>query len=408
MLSRKEVEAALERVFPVAERFGLDPGHVHFDIVPSAMVQTLASSGGLPVRYGHWSFGKARQRLQTAFDFRMTQIYELVLNHVPAYAFIDQSCSKAQVLMIAAHVLAHADYFRHHRGFADVPTDMVAVAARHRRTLETLRRIHGDEQVETLLNAAHVLADFSGETLSKAGIGDLADDVLGFAARHAPRLEEWERQVLSIVWEETRYFWPQVMTRLANEGYATFFHTRLLRQLDLSPQEIWETAKLNAQIVQVSPPQLNPYRLGYQLFDEAFRQGGFAAVFAARDLYDDVGLVRAYLTSDGVLTAGLTVYREDDAKPLNRPVRAEEVKRRLLTDLDRAGLPRLLVEEHGVNGLVLRHRHDGRDLDFAELPFALKAVAERLWKGPVTLLTHRQGVAHRVSHDGREWLDQVI
>jgi stage V sporulation protein R len=70
-------------------------------------------------------------------------------------------------------------------------------------------------------------------------------------------------------------------------------------------------------------------------------------------------------------------------------------------------MPRITVEPSDAQTLVLRHHHDGRDLDFAELPWALKQVAERLWKGPVVLLTKRQHVPHRVSHDGREWLDQV-
>lgn len=407
MLSREVLQRTCERVFPVAESLGLNPGHVHFEVVPAEMVQTLASYGGLPVRYGHWSFGKTQQRLKTAFDYRLTQIYELVLNHVPAYAFVDQSCSEPQAIMIVAHVAAHADFFRHHRGFSHLPTDMVSVAARHRRRLEGFRELYGAVAVETLLDAAHVLAEFTGESLADARIGEAPDDVLGYAALHARHLEEWERQVLSIVWEEARYFWPQQLTRTANEGYATFFHTEILRRMDLTPEEHWETARLNAQIVQVSPPQLNPYRLGYLLYREAQLHGGYGEVFEARDVYDDAGLVRAYLRDEHAVQAGLALYRERDARPTPRPAPPAEIKKKLLMDLDRAGLPRLRVESEGEE-LVLRHAYDGRDLDFSELPFALKLVSERIWKGPVVVLTERQRVPHRVVHDGLEWQDQVI
>ncbi len=407
MLSAQELEEAAARVFPAAEKLGLAPGHVHFELVPAELVQTLASYGGLPVRYGHWSFGKTQQRLKTAFDFRATQIYELVINHVPAYAFVDRSCSLAQALMIVAHVSAHADFFRHHRGFSHLPIDMVSVAARHRRQLEEFRQAYGHLAVETLLDAAHILADFTGESLAGTPIGERPDDVLGYVTLNAPRLLDWERQVLSIVWEEARYFWPQQLTRTANEGYATFFHTKILRELSLSPAEHWETAHLNAQIVAVSPPQLNPYRLGYLLFSEAYHRGGYPELFQARDLYDDAGLVRAYLSADHAIQAGLALYRERDVESVPRLAPLEDLKQQLLTDLDRAGLPRLVVEKGG-SELSLRHLYDGRDLDFAELPFALKLVAERIWQGPVAIYTQRQRVPHRASHNGLEWSDQVV
>lgn len=408
MLSEDRISRLLDRTLPVAENLGLAAGHVHFELVSPTAIQGLASQGGLPVRYSHWSFGKSQQRLKTAFDFRLTQIYELVINNVPAYAFVDETVSDAQALMIAAHVLAHADFFRHHRAFQRVPTDMVARAARHRRQMAQYRQTYGDHVVESLLDAAHVLADFSGESLGESPMGDRADDVLGYAARYAPRLHDWEREVLAMVWQEARYFWPQQVTKVANEGYATFFHTRILREMDLSAEESWETARLNAQIVQVTPPQLNPYRLGYLLFQEAWAAGGMDRVFQARDLYDDVGLVRAYLDDDLLPRAGLALYREREAHPEPRQAPPQEIRQRLIRDLDRAGLPRLVVEGSDSTTLTLRHLYDGRDLDYAQLPFALKQVAERLWKGSVAVLSMRQRVPHRLSHDGHDWVDQVV
>lgn len=408
MLTSDALARACDRVMPVAEALQLSPGPIHFELVPPEAVPVLAANDGLPIRYGHWSFGKSQQRLKTAFDFRLTQIYELVINHVPAYAFIDQRCTPAQALMIVAHVTAHADFFRHHRGFSELARDMVAVASRHRRTIDALRQQFGIQAVESLLDAAHILVEFSGDGLTRNSIGCAADDVLGQIAVYAPRLVDWEREVLSIVWEESRYFWPQRLTRTANEGYATFCHQAMLQQMPLSGDEQWETAYLHAQIVQVTPPQLNPYRLGRLLFEEAYRMGDWAAVWEARDVYDDVGLVRAYFTEAVAERAGLVVYRERDQELLAHREPPDVLQRQLITDLDRAGLPRLVVEDARGGELVLRHHYDGRDLDFGELPFALKAISERIWKGPVLLWTARQGVRHRVRHDGREWSDQAV
>lgn len=407
MLTADILNRVCDRVFSKAQSLSLEPGHIHFELVPPSAIQALASQGGLPVRYGHWSFGKSKQRLKTSFDFRMTKIYELVINHVPTYAFIDQTATPAQALMIVAHVTAHADYFRHHRGFLNVPSDMVSIASRHRRQIEEYRQQFGFDAVESLLDAAHILADFSGDGLSHESLGSTQTDLLGHVAQAAPRLKDWERNVLAMVWSEARYFWPQQLTRTANEGYATFCHLKILHQMPLSAAESWETAQLHAGIVQVTPPRLNPYHLGQLLYTQAFNQGGWRSVFEARDLYDDVGLVRAYLTDELAKSAGLAIFRERDVEPVGRLESSEVMRRQLIQDLDHAGLPRLAVEDMGAE-LVLRHHYDGRDLDFAQLPFALKNVSQRIWKGPVVILTARQGVPHRVRHDGRDFSDQAV
>lgn len=44
-------------------------------------------------------------------------------------------------------------------------------------------------------------------------------DVLGFLLEHAP-LERWERDLLSVVRREAYYFWPQMQTKIMNEGWA--------------------------------------------------------------------------------------------------------------------------------------------------------------------------------------------
>lgn len=408
MLSESVLGTLVQRVFPHATQLGLEPGHVHFELVSSEFIRLAASQGGLPLRYGHWSFGKSQERLKTAFDYRWTQIYELVVNHVPAYAFIDASVSEAQALMIVGHVLAHADYFRHHRAFDQVPKDMITRSARHRHTIMAMRQKYGERQVENLLDGAHVLADFSGESLIRQALGKAPDDVLGYVIHHAQGLNDWERQVLALVWEESRYFWPQLVTKVANEGYATFCHREIMRRLDLNSEEAWETARLHAQIVQTQTPQLNPYQLGSLLFQQAYDAQGWEGVFEARRLYDDVGLVRAFLTPEVVDEAQLAVYRERDAKDEPTVLSAEETVQRLVRDLDRAGMPRLVVQGQDGPALVLRHLNDGRDLDFFELPFALELVARYVWKGPIVILTERQKVLHRVSHDGREWADQVV
>ena len=53
--------------------------------------------------------------------------------------------------------------------------------------------------------------------------------MLLFLIEHAP-LERWERDVLEIIRDEAYYFAPQAMTKIMNEGWATYWHSKIMTQ----------------------------------------------------------------------------------------------------------------------------------------------------------------------------------
>jgi stage V sporulation protein R len=63
-----------------------------------------------------------------------------------------------------------------------------------------------------------------------------------------------------------------------------------------------------------------------------------------------------------------------------------EIRKNLLMQVGGNMIPVIYVEEIKDNELILRHEHDGRDL---ELDYADRSVAmvRELWKGPVKLFT---------------------
>ena len=65
-------------------------------------------------------------------------------------------------------------------------------------------------------------------------------------------LEDWQRDILTMMREEMLYFWPQLETKIMNEGWASYWHQRILREMDLTTDETIEFAKLNANVVQPS------------------------------------------------------------------------------------------------------------------------------------------------------------
>ncbi|BBP88131.1 hypothetical protein BsIDN1_17490 [Bacillus safensis] len=93
-------------------------------------------------------------------------------------------------------------------------------------------------------------------------------DLLLFIEAHSRELEPWQRDVLTMLREEMLYFWPQLETKIMNEGWASYWHQRIMRELDLDSSESIEFAKLNAGVVQPSKTGINPYYLGLKIFED--------------------------------------------------------------------------------------------------------------------------------------------
>lgn len=400
-INKRDMGEALDRVAEAAAKLGLPLYATHFELVDGHTLSQLAAYGGMPSRYRHWSFGKLYSHYQAAYHFRQSRIYELVVNHEPAYAFVDRSLDLGSCLVVAAHVLAHVAYFRSHAAFEATSRDEVGVMAEHRRILERYSRRFGRRQVETFIDAGLVLADFTAESPRMRSIGESPDDVLGFLATSAPHLPPWQLHVLRVLHQEARYFWPQQLTKVGNEGYATFWHRRLLHALDPRPEEIIAIARLNAELVQVTSPQLNPYRLGYVLVNAAYEQEGDQGLIRVARDFSDATLVREYLDEPRARLAGVLPGKDGSWS---------KAKQSLLDDLDHAGIPRLRVDRQrsrpkGI--LHLKHQHTGRDLDMHMLPHALSLIAEELWPGGVELTTLYRNTWHRFCHDGREFRDEI-
>jgi stage V sporulation protein R len=151
-------------------------------------------------------------------------------------------------------------------------------------------------------------------------------DVLKFLIDHAP-LERWERDILEIVREEAYYFWPQAQTKVMNEGWASYWHSRIMTEFAADGNEIIDYAERNASVLGGGGGRLNPYKLGVELYrhvEERWNRGQFGKewedcddletrknwnlrldlgrkkIFEVRALYTDVTFIDEYLTPEFV------------------------------------------------------------------------------------------------------------
>jgi len=82
------------------------------------------------------------------------------------------------------------------------------------------------------------------------------------------KLTDWERDILSIVREETLYFLPQIETKIMNEGWASFWHYNILNKLNLEQGLHFEFLKRHNQVIRPVLGQLNPYYIGFRIFED--------------------------------------------------------------------------------------------------------------------------------------------
>lgn len=378
------LSAHIEALGQRAQARGLRPGDIHFEVVPSRLLQALTAYGGILTRHRHWSFGKAYFRLRVAHEYRLTRMYELVVNARPALAYLLDSNTEVESLVVIAHVLAHVDFFQHHYRFVSVPGNMPERMAWSRDRLDNWAVQVGVERLEALMDDAMVLTDlldpFTDDWQAPA-------NVMAFVLHEAADLGEMSREVMECLYREARYFRPQLETKIANEGWATYWHRDLMRRYPLTPADTIEFARLHAQITAISS-SVNPYALGLALWEQAATEEGESGLWQARVLNADTALVERYLTPSIALRCG-SVRAENFA----------DYRRDLLKTLDNGGLPRIQVGDVEQGELVLLHQHDGRDLDQRQLPGAMAALG-RLWGRPCHLLTSRAGKPRRITWTG--------
>ena len=464
----QELEKVVEEIWEVATtRFGLDPFPVRFEIVPASVMYEVGSYA-LPGRYSHWTFGKAYHRMKMMYDFGLSKIYEVVINSNPSYAFLLETNSPTQNKMVIAHVLGHIDFFKNNVYFSKTNRRMVDEAALHARRMSDYEFKYGRKVVEEFLDAVlsieeHIDPNFFikkpvehkdddadkkpqrregpyDDLLSKAEIAKTASpdesldrrhkpsievpekDLIYFIMKHSPSLEPWQRDVMAMLHEEMEYFIPQLQTKIMNEGWASIWHSRIMRELDLPTDEHLEFAELHAGVVSPHKGQLNPYYLGYKIFEdiekrwdnptdeerEKFgRRGGEGRekMFEVRELDNDISFLRNYLTEEMCEELDLFVYElVDDEDWTVTEKRWERVRDQITANKTNFGFPYIEVVDGDYDGnreLYLMHRFEGIELDMKYARKTLEYVY-KLWGRDVHLETQVDDEPLIMNYDGNE------
>lgn len=490
-----ELEQALEHIWDIAIENHLDPFPTHFEVAPANIVYQIGAYG-IPGRFSHWTYGRAYRQMKTQYDYGLSKIYELVINSNPSQAFLLENNPPIDNKFVMAHVLGHTDFFKNNVTFANTRRDMPEAASRNASRIQSYEDNQGLDNVEKTLDAAlaieqhidpyHIhrmdrddeLKQWRDQAAKKARptretAGEFDDilprsgsieqnlgrqalamlppapdqDLLGFIRNHAPYLQDWQRDVVDIVRSESLYFYPQRRTKIMNEGWAAYWHKRIMREMgnrglitDAENEAWW---KLHSGVVGPSPRSINPYYLGMMIYEyiEDYYNGTLRdeetawlqkegiptypryegplkdspAMPHLRDAMihnDDQSFIRNYFNKIIADRTEMYIYEERQLTPFHEKevVVVEDgwmrIRDMLTQSMDNNGVPRINVtngDHNNAGELYLRHEFDGRSLDPTYVEKTLPYIYT-LWQRPVHIETREasSGKVLLYTYDGKK------
>jgi len=456
----------------VAE-FGLDCFPQEFELCDHTGMLGYMAYSGMPSHYPHWSYGKAYEKLKTLYDHGVGGLpYEMVINSNPALAYLMRDNTLLLQILTIAHVYGHNDFFKNNftyrttrpeftielfkahalriRSYVEDPSIGIekverildaahALSLNCRRNL-AIRKLSQEEQVQRALETAQPKPDpykkihapqlFKEPNIHKVPLNP-EEDLLIFIRDHNPFLSEWEKDLLTIVDEEAKYFIPMIETKIMNEGWASYWHKRILESLGLEQGLHLEFIVRHNQVVRPIPGQINPYHLGLRLWEDLHRRytnptaeeikrdgppnkSGDEKLLEAREVERDSSFIRRYLTEELMREMDMFEYEARGDDLVISEVSDEEgwrqVKEMLIKNVGVNSIPVIKIEDadFGQNRILfLRHHHDGRDL---HLEYAEKTMAylQRLWGREIVLETILQGKRSLLGYNDRGFSTRAV
>lgn len=498
-----ELERERVRIEKVAAGVGLDFFNTVFELVTYDQLNQIAAYGGFPVRYPHWRFGMEYESLSKSYEYGLSKIYELVINNDPCYAYLMEGNEFLDQKLVMAHVFGHCDFFKNNYWFSPTNRKMMDTMANHATRIRRYMDRYGVEIVENFIDlclslenlidryapyspkkpveppkpkAFNPFDEVDEDSRPSSGDGRLKvhrgymekyinppeyiaeqekrkqdesggreiypptpeKDIVGFLMHHAP-LKSWQQDVLSIIREEAYYYAPQGMTKIMNEGWASYWHSKILTEQIMNDSEIIDFADRHSGTMAMSPVGFNPYKVGIELFrniEERWNKGqygrewescedlqlkarwnketglGREKIFEVRKHYNDVTFIDEFLTEDFCVQHKMFVYKfnkrtgqfEVDTRDF------KQIKKKLLFQLTNLGQPIMSIVDSNHNNrgeLLMSHLFEGVEMQPDYMQDTMRNLFA-IWTRPVAVATVMDGEPKIVTFDGTDFKHQSL
>lgn len=466
--------------------------NIDFEIVP-AKKMIEAQAYGFPVNFSHWKFGADYDKISTIYRHTQGGIaYEQVWNFDEPRALLVETNPFALNVTILGHVFGHVDFNRSNR-FLLRGREISNVAEQARnaaRRFQEYEDNYGQAQVERMIDAGMSIQwhlhpdpffeepeqeehrqsliaferaklmelkrkDSLGQRGSAEEINAIEDrikdlqvrtpveptyDLLNYLIKHSPRsLKPWAKDVLSVIRNQARVLLPNTKTKMLNEGWATYWHARIMRRLFkeklITPEEHGIFAYFHSAIANEPKISLNVYLVGSALFEHIehrWNKGRFGIeydncdsphqkenwdtgaglgrkkIFEVRAGYTDRMAVEEFFTPEFIRERQLYIYR---SMKLEDRIRYEvvendpEVVKYLMMQMfsqSMAPIVKVVDGNHkNSQALYLRHIYSGFDLDPRYRDRTLEQI-QWLWDRRVFLETSIDAQPMVCTYDGKK------
>ena len=409
-------------------KYKLDPYPIEYEAIDYYEMIGSMAHHGMPSMYNHWSFGKSFERTHQMYNLGQEGLpYELIINSNPSIAYLMRENALPLQILIMAHCVGHSDFFKNNRMFKDTRPEGVI-----QRFRSAKKRIHsyvedptiGIDEVEKTIDACHAIQFQTTKhglrrrtqeeireeklaALKKAKLNNdkamaskiekeleqsplEADyDILGFISENG-KLPDWKKDIIEIIRDEGQYFWPQIQTKIMNEGWASYWHYTICHDLELPSELHLPIIKSHNQVIRPHIGSINPYHLGFHMFQRIKETKGIEECFIARDSCHDGAFIRQYLDAELCSELNLFSYSKKKAGVIIDDVSDEEGWENIRNDLAKSvgggSIPVVFVQNLGKNGeLLICHEHDGRDLDVEHAKNVVYHI-QNLWGHNVKML----------------------
>ena len=483
MMSVEDLRRWQNKIERHARDFGLDCFQQVFELVDYRQLNEIAAYGGFPVRYPHWSHGMEFDRLNKGYQYGLQKIYEMVINNDPCYAYLMKENDVIDQKLVMCHVYGHNDFFKNNIWFSKTNRKMIDEIANHASRIRSYIDLHGLDEVESFLDVAlslDRLIDVHGQFIDRRRPGFEAEedetptpppdfrfaakpymdsfinpdeviarqqqafedarrakksfpvnperDILLFLMHYAP-LTGWQRDILGMVRDESYYFAPQWQTKVMNEGWATYWHSRMMTEKVMNDSEVIDFADHHSGTV--GGQGFNPYKIGLYLFrdiEDRWNRGRFGEeyencqsfeerkrwdrqlgegrdkIFEVRKIYNDVTFIDTFLTEEFCIENRLFMYKYDLDKDQYVIASREfkKIKQHLLAQLTNGGQPMISIVDADFGGrgeLYLQHSFEGIPLDIRYAQATLENL-HKVWRRPVQIDTVYQDKKIRIRCEG--------
>jgi stage V sporulation protein R len=480
----RRLELIDKRVNEIFLSNGLSTTKINFEIVTAErMIEALAYR--LPANFSHWSFASSYEKMEKIYKHSGHGIpYEVVWNFDNPTALLVDTNPFALNVLILAHVYGHVDFhlsnmfMRKARNISDVITE--ARKAKYR--FQKYEKLYGIEEVEKVIDAAmsfqrHQDPDPFADELSEGEIRErcLSEvraklkalkiqhqtardkqeeeiryqigaclrkiehyktqtpplpeyDIIKYMIGRSPRAKEpWVADVMSVVGDQMKALAPNMLVQLINEGYATYCHKKVMRQLAkekfITTPEYEAAITFHAKVAQQHRTDFNVYCVGtafWEMIEDKWNKGKFGPEWEAckdrdvkanwdkklglgakkvkelRKILSDRMAIENYFDDDFIREEKMYIWKPYIDKETGKEKikiaedRPEAIRDMLVKKHTSFSLPSVAVvngNHEGKGELLLKHFFSGFEIDNKFERGALEKLYF-FWEKPVHLVTY--------------------